>query len=66
MSATETAKKAYTVQEAAVAYGVSPDVIRAHIKAGSLVARYPTSRPIVGAEELNDWFEALPEDSPSK
>lgn len=55
---------AYTVQEAAAAYGVSADVIRAHIKLGKLVARYPTSRPIIGAEELDDWFESLPSEAP--
>ena len=55
-----TEKKAYTVQEAAAAYGVSADVIRAHIRHGRLVARYPTSRPIVGADELEDWFLSLP------
>lgn len=63
MSAPDTAKRAYTVQEAAAAYGVSADVIRAHIKAGSLAARYPTSRPIVGADELAAWFDALPSEA---
>ena len=53
-------KRAFTVQEAAATYGVSPDVIRAQIKAGNLIARYPTSRPIIGADELKNWFEALP------
>lgn len=57
-------KLAYAVQEAAAAYGVSADVIRAHIRAGKLVARYPTSRPIVGADELNSWFEVLPTEAP--
>ena len=60
MSATQAEKRAYTVQEAAAAYGVSADVIRAHIRAGSLAARYPTSRPVLGAQELEDWFNALP------
>lgn len=60
MSVSTDAKKAYTVQEAAAAYGVSADVIRAHIRAGSLAARYPTSRPVLGAEELEAWFNALP------
>ena len=54
---------AYTVQEAAVAYGVSAVVIRAHIRAGNLVARYPTSRPIIGADELKNWFDALPSET---
>ena len=53
-------KQAFTVQEAAAAYGVSADVIRAQIRAGNLVARYPTSRPIIGTDELKNWFEALP------
>ena len=56
---TET-KQAYTVQEAAKAYGVSTDTIRSSIKRGDLVAKYPTSRPIIGAEEMRSWFEALP------
>lgn len=53
-------KKAYTVQEAAATYGVSMDTIRANIKADNLVARYPTSRPVIGADELQDWFKSLP------
>lgn len=53
-------KAAYTVQEAAAAYGVSADVIRAHIRANRLVAKYPTSRPVLGAQELQEWFESLP------
>lgn len=59
MSTTDT-KRAYTVQEAAKAYGVSADVIRARIKSGDLAARYPTSRPVIGADELAEWFESLP------
>lgn len=54
------AKFAFTIQEAAAAYGVSADVIRAHIKRGELAARYPTSRPVIDAEELASWFAALP------
>lgn len=53
-------KQAFTVQEAASAYGVSAEVIRSHIKAGSLAARYPSTRPVIGAEELQEWFTALP------
>lgn len=53
-------KAAYTIPQAAEAYGVSHNVIRAHIKAGNLIARYPTSRPVIGAEELDAWFQALP------
>lgn len=63
MTTQQAAQQAYTVQQAAAAYGVSADVIRAHIKAGSLAARYPTSRPIIGAKELEAWFEALPSEA---
>lgn len=52
---------AYTVQEAAAAYGISLDTVRGNIKAGNLVARYPTSRPVIGADELKSWFNALPD-----
>lgn len=57
-------KQAYTVQEAAKTYGVSTDTIRAALKRGDLSAKYPTSRPIIGAKELENWFNALP-DEPS-
>lgn len=66
MTAQQAPQRAYTVQQASAAYGVSADVIRAHIKAGSLTARYPTSRPIIEAKVLDAWLEALPEDAPSK
>ncbi|WP_102157663.1 helix-turn-helix domain-containing protein [Zhihengliuella halotolerans] len=53
-------KLAYTIEEAAGVVGVSKDTIRAHIKRGDLVARYPSSRPVIAADELREWFEALP------
>jgi predicted site-specific integrase-resolvase len=53
-------KKAYTIAEAATAYGVSPDVIRRHIKAGNIAVKYPTSKPVIPADELEAWFAALP------
>ncbi|WP_172512201.1 helix-turn-helix domain-containing protein [Glutamicibacter mishrai] len=55
-------KKAYTVQEAAESYGVGVDTIRAHIKLGNLIARYPSSRPVIASDELRDWFNSLPEE----
>lgn len=57
-------KEAYTVQSAAKAYDVSMDTIRAAIKRGDLNAKYPTSRPVIAAEELKNWFEALPDEAP--
>lgn len=55
-------KRAYTIQEAAEAYGVGVDTIRAHIKLGTLAAKYPSSRPVIATEELRDWFNSLPEE----
>lgn len=55
-------KKAYTIQEAAEAYGVGVDTLRAHIKLGNLAARYPSSRPVIATEELKNWFNSLPEE----
>lgn len=54
-------KLAYTIQEAAEACSVSKDTIRRELRVGNITARYPTSRPIIPAEELRDWFEALPD-----
>lgn len=64
MSAETKDKEAYTVQEASKTYGVSPDVLRSHIKAGNLAVKYPSSRPIIGADELRNWFNALPDEAP--
>lgn len=58
MSAEEV--RALTVQSAAKAYGVSMDTIRANIKAGNIIARYPTSRPVISIKEMDAWFDSLP------
>ena len=61
---TNETKHAFTVQEAAKSYGVSTDTIRAAIKRGDLSAKYPTSRPVISAEELRAWFDGLPSEAP--
>jgi excisionase family DNA binding protein len=53
-------KLAYTITEAAEACGVSHDVIRRAIAKGSIVARYPTARPVIPVDELRDWIESAP------
>lgn len=57
---------AYNVAEAAEATGVSVDVIRRAIRANELVAKYPTSKPVILADELTAWLEAKPSESPRK
>ena len=59
-------KLAYTLQEAAETVGVSTDTLRAHIKAGNLAVKYPSSKPVIAAEELDAWFAALPSEAPGK
>lgn len=59
-------KEAFTVQSAAKAYDVSADIIRAALKRNDLIARYPSSRPVIAAEELKAWFEALPTEAPNQ
>lgn len=58
-------KAAYTIQSASKYYDVSQDTIRAALKRGDLSAKYPTSRPVIPAEELKAWFEALPSEAPN-
>lgn len=53
-------KLAYSIKEAAEACGVSVDTIRRAITANDLIARYPTSRPVVDADELRAWLASKP------
>ena len=51
---------AYNLQDAAAAAGVSVDTIRRAIRAGDLIANYPTSRPVILRDELDAWLRATP------
>ena len=51
---------AYSVQAAAAACGVSPDVIRRAIKARELPVKYPTSRPVILRSDLEAWLTSSP------
>jgi len=53
-------KIAYTYEEAAEAVGVSVRSIRRLVANGDLCPRYPTSKPVILATELEDWAESLP------
>lgn len=53
-------RRAFNVQEAAALCGISADVVRAAIRRGDLIAKYPSSRPIILAAELDTWLERLP------
>lgn len=64
MSSVDENKKAYTLQEAAAAYGIGKDTLRAHINLGNIAVKYPSSRPIISALEMDSWFNALPDEAP--
>jgi len=53
-------KIAYTVGEAALACGVSEPVIRRAQAKGDIVYHYPTSRPVILADDLREWLAATP------
>lgn len=55
---------AYTIADAAAAVGVSDRVIRRAIDKGDLTVRYPTSRPVILADELREWLATLPSKAP--
>lgn len=59
-------KIAYTVQEAADACGVSEQVVRRAVGKGDLTFHYPTSRPVLLAEDLRDWIATAPVERPEK
>lgn len=50
----------YTFGAAAAVVGVSIDVIRAAHHAGDLIAHFPTSRPVILADDLKAWIAATP------
>ncbi len=58
-------KVSYTVQEAAEATGVSDRTIRRAIQSGHLIAIYPTTRPLIPAEELREWLASMPSEGPT-
>lgn len=57
-------KLAYNYAEAAEATGYSVDVIRRAVRNSELTARYACSKPIILADELNEWLHSLPTEPP--
>lgn len=56
----------YTLAEAAEVTGIGLTTIKAAIKAGTLEARYPTTKGIVTHAELRAWLDTLPNRKPEK
>jgi hypothetical protein len=53
-------RKAYTLAEAAAVAGVGLTVIKEACDRGDLIKRYPTSRPVILADDLESWLRSLP------
>lgn len=54
---------AVTIDEAADMAGVSRSVLKRALATGDLVARYPSTRPVIFVDELRKWLEACPTQS---
>lgn len=55
-------RKAYTLPEAAIVCGVGLTVIKEAADRGDLIKRYPSSRPVILADELDAWLKSRPTD----
>lgn len=64
MTGTPADRLAYTYDDAARAVGVSVKVIRRAVRAGHLAPVYPTSRPVILADDLADWLRSRPASPP--
>lgn len=55
-------KFAYTYPEAAIAVGVSTELLRQAVSRGDLIVRYISTKPVFAAGDLRRWVESLPEE----
>lgn len=56
-------KLAYSIPEAAEIASTSVSVLRRKIAAHDLTVRYIGTKPVILADELKAWLEALPAES---
>ena len=59
-------KIAYTFEEAAEQCGYSIRTLKQHVADGNLAARYANTKGVIRHEDLADWIDSLPAESPSK
>ena len=59
-------KLAFTIPEAAAVASVGESVLRRAIKSGDLPQRYPSTRPVILASDLDNWLESLPTEAPPR
>lgn len=57
-------KISYTFVEAAEMTGYSERTIRQNVTDGNLAARYANSKGVIRHEDLAEWIDSLPAESP--
>ncbi len=58
-------KLAYSIPEAAEIASTSVSVLRRKIAASDITVRYIGTKPVILADELKAWLEALPAEAPN-
>lgn len=59
-------KLAYTLEEAAEQTGYSVRTLKNQASDGYLIIRYANTKGVIRHQDLEDWLESLPAESPSK
>jgi hypothetical protein len=59
-------KLAYSIPEAAEIASTSVSVLRRNIAANDITVRYIGTKPVILADELKAWLNALPTEAPSE
>lgn len=59
-------KLAYTFEEAAEQSGYSIRTLKQQVADGNLAARYANSKGVIRHDDLAEWLDSLPAESPSK
>ena len=58
-------KLSFSLDSLSEVTGISVDILQRHIKANNLIARYPSSRPVIERADALAWLRALPTERPS-
>ncbi|MDQ0102308.1 hypothetical protein J2T10_001954 [Paenarthrobacter nicotinovorans] len=59
-------KLAYTFEEAAEQSGYSIRTLKQQVADGNLAARYANSKGVIRHDDLAEWLDSLPAESPSR
>lgn len=59
-------KLAYTFEEAAEQSGYSIRTLKQQVADGNLAARYANSKGVIRHDDLAEWLDSLPAESPTR